>query len=399
MTPPEALKWLYSIQRVGIKLGLENIGSLLSLLGSPEKRMRFLHIAGTNGKGSVCAFLDSILRAQGYKTGLFTSPHLIEFQERIRFQGEAISPEEVAEGLVLLRALVDQMGQIPTFFEITTALAIWYFSKKDVDVVVLETGMGGRWDATNVVTPLMSVIAPIALDHKEWLGDTLTKIAFEKAGIFKPGIPAVSAPQTDEVAEELRRVARLQETSLRFIEKPYTVSQVGLLGQHQQWNAALAVEVIGSSGLIVTGDAIRRGLADVQWPGRFQMLSPRLIVDGAHNPAAASALIAIWREIFKNQQARVLFGSLRDKASEEVLLILSEIAMEFLFVSLENPRSRLATDYRMPRMTLTRHFENSETALNAALNSDGLILATGSLFLVGEILARFKELAYQRSEQ
>lgn len=399
MTPAEALHWLYSLQRIGIKLGLENITSLLSVLGAPEKRMRFLHIAGTNGKGSVCAFLDSILRIQGYKTGLFTSPHLIEFEERIRVQGQPISPEEVAEGIALFRALVDQMGTTPTFFEITTALAIWYFSKKDVDIVVWETGMGGRWDATNVVTPLVSVMTPVALDHKEWLGDTLTKIASEKAGIFKPGIPAVSAPQPDEVVEEFRRVARVQGISLRFIEKPYAISQLGLFGQHQQWNAALAVGAIESSRLSVTSEAIRRGLAHVQWPGRFQMLSPRFIVDGAHNPAAAIALTTTWRETFKNQKARVLFGSLKDKASEEVLLILSEIAMEFLFVSLENPRSRPATHYRAPHPILARYFENSKTALNAALNSDGLVLATGSLFLVGEILARFKELTYQRSEQ
>ncbi|PWU09333.1 MAG: hypothetical protein C5B47_03615 [Verrucomicrobia bacterium] len=397
--PAEALSWLYSTQRIGIKLGLDNIRSLLSLLESPERQMSFVHVAGTNGKGSVCAFTDSILRAQGYKTGLFTSPHLVAFQERIRAQGEPISLEEIAEGLTLLKEIIHQMDNVPTFFEITTALAIWYFQKKDVEVAVWETGMGGRWDATNVVTPLVSVITPVAFDHKEWLGNTLTKIASEKAGIFKPGVPAVSAPQLDEAAEELRRVADSQRVPLRFIEKPHTVSPLGLRGPHQQWNAALAVESIKSSGLIVTEKAILRGLFEVQWLGRFQMLSSRLIVDGAHNPTAISALISTWRETFKEEKARVVFGSLKDKESEEMLRILSEIAREFLFVSLENPRSRPAIEYRAPLAIPARHFENSEAALSVALNSNELILVTGSLFLVGEILAQFNKLAYQSTNQ
>ncbi len=394
----EALNWLYSTQRFGVKLGLENIRALLNLLGAPDQRTRFLHVAGTNGKGSVCALLDSILRTEGYRTGLFTSPHLIEFQERICIDGIPISSTEIAEGLTLLKGL--QITGSPTFFELTTALALWHFSRQNVEIVVWETGLGGRWDATNIVTaPLVSVITSISFDHQEWLGDTLTKIASEKAGILKPGIPSASAPQLPEVALELSRVAQLKQAPLRFVENPWTTSKIGLLGPHQQWNAALAVAVIQESRLPISHDAICQGLANVQWPGRFQMLSNQLIVDGAHNPAAISMLIATWREVFGNQQAHIVFGSLKDKESEKMLFLLSDIAKEFLFVSLENVRSKPSVAHEPPTDVYCRYFEDSGVALHAALKDGELVLVTGSLFLVGEVLAQHKSMSYQVSKQ
>src|SRR5437868_7489396 len=203
MTFDKALKWLYSKRRFGIRLGLETTQFLLVLLGNPEKKLRFLHIAGTNGKGSVCAFLDSILKAEGKKTGLFTSPHLVDFRERICVNGRPISKEATAEGLTLLK---DSLGDLeishklePTFFELTTVLATWYFLQQNAEVIIWETGMGGYWDATNVVSLLVSVITSISFEHRQWLGNSLREIAFEKSGIFKPGIPAVSVPQSIEV--------------------------------------------------------------------------------------------------------------------------------------------------------------------------------------------------------
>ena len=400
MTFDEALDWLYSTQHFGIKLGLDNMKALLSLLGNPEKRLKFLHVAGTNGKGSVCAFLDAILRAEGYKTGLFTSPHLVDFRERICLNGTPISQQEVAEGLTLLRnATGDGSALVPTFFEFTTALAAWHFSRQNAEIVVWETGLGGRWDATNVVTPLVSVITSIAYDHKQWLGETLAKIAAEKAGIFKPDIPAVSAPQLAEAEEELFRRASEQGVFLRFVEVPWITSEIGLHGIHQRWNAALAVAALNAGGVALSPDSVRQGLVQVHWPGRFQMLSDRLMVDGAHNPDAIRTLVVTWREVFGNRQASVVFGSLRDKESDGMLQILSEIAEEFLFVPVANTRSRSANEHQAPEGISARYFESSSVALDVALAGDGMVLVVGSLFLVGEVLAQKQGIAYRKTNQ
>ncbi|MGA1130574.1 MAG: bifunctional folylpolyglutamate synthase/dihydrofolate synthase, partial [Chthoniobacterales bacterium] len=195
----EALAWLYAAQTFGIKLGLENTRRLLSAIGDPQDRMSFIHVAGTNGKGSVCAMLDAVLREGGMRPGLYTSPHLVDFSERIRVGGAPIPDEAVAEGLSLLRASSADWDHQPTFFELATVLAAWWFDRSGVGVAIWETGMGGRLDATNVVTPLVSVIAPVGMDHQQWLGSTPAAIAAEKAGIIKPGIPVVSSPQVEEV--------------------------------------------------------------------------------------------------------------------------------------------------------------------------------------------------------
>ena len=206
----EALAWLYSLQRFGIKLGLENIRRLIDALHVDLGSARVIHVAGTNGKGSVCAMIDSICRAQGYRTGLFTSPHLVTFRERIRVNGEMISESASASGLTAIRNLVATWEPHPTFFEITTALALKYFSEAKIDIVILETGLGGRLDATNAVQSNVAVITPIALDHQEWLGDSLEKIASEKAGIIKPKVPVVSAAQRPEAESHSRSRRRMR---------------------------------------------------------------------------------------------------------------------------------------------------------------------------------------------
>ena len=254
MTHDEALDWLHASESTGIKLGLENTNRLLAACGHPERRLRFLHIAGTNGKGSTCAMLDSILRRAGFRTGLYTSPHLVDFRERIRVDGKMIPREDLAEGLSRLRDAVRDWEHGPTFFEISTFLALDHFARSGCDIVVLETGMGGRLDSTNAVMPLVSTITPIDMDHMQWLGDTLDKIAAEKAGIIKAGIPVVSAPQQPAAAEVLRKTAADRGSSIRFVAEPCP-HPLSLAGAHQKWNAALAVETLRASGVEVWFDA------------------------------------------------------------------------------------------------------------------------------------------------
>jgi len=227
---PGALAWLYGLQRFGIKLGLANIQRLIAVLRVDPGRARVIHVAGTNGKGSVCAMIDSILRAQKYRTGLFTSPHLVTFRERIRVTGEMISKDAVANGLTTIRDLVRSWSPHPTFFEIATALALKHFSSTTIEVAILETGLGGRLDATNAVQSDVSVITSIAFDHQQWLGQSLREIATEKAGIIKPKIPVVSAPQAPDAEKVIRTRAAECEAPLQFVNDSYQKTSLGLSG-------------------------------------------------------------------------------------------------------------------------------------------------------------------------
>ncbi|MFZ9920258.1 MAG: bifunctional folylpolyglutamate synthase/dihydrofolate synthase [Terrimicrobiaceae bacterium] len=390
MTPEEALDWLYASESTGIKLGLENTNRLLAACGHPERRLRFLHIAGTNGKGSTCAMLDSILRRAGYCTGLYTSPHLVDFRERIRVDGEMIPREDLAEGLSRLREVVRDWLHGPTFFEISTVLAIDHFARSGCDIVVLETGMGGRLDSTNAVTPLVSTITPIDMDHMQWLGDTLEKIAAEKAGIIKPGIPVVSAPQQPAAAEVLRTTTLDRGTSIRIVAEPCALP-LSLAGVHQKWNAALAVETLRASDLAISESAIRDGLLATEWPARFQRVGERFIVDGAHNSHSATALVQTWREVFAGCQATVVFGALADKDYPEILALLEPLAARFLFVPVENPRTE-SPAVLAPRVHRPAHIHATlESALRASLDFPEPVLVTGSLFLAGEALRVFEQ--------
>ncbi|MFZ3376628.1 MAG: hypothetical protein WA183_13845, partial [Chthoniobacterales bacterium] len=359
MNYSEALTWLYSLQRFGIKLGLENIRRLIAELsrngdfqiavGGLEAAApwgaRVIHVAGTNGKGSVCAMIDSICRAQKYRTGLFTSPHLITFRERIRVNGEMISENAVASGLTSIRNLTDDWDPHPTFFEITTALALKYFSDgmtepknferqllpgtgplpspsplpsvrgerikvrgkskrfAQNDIIILETGLGGRLDATNAVQSNVAVITAIDFDHEKWLGNSLEKIAAEKAGIIKPKVPVVSALQKKEVEVVLRNRAADCESPIEFITEPHEQHPLALCGAYQKQNAALAIAALRAAELDIDDSAIANGLASIDWPARFQRWDERTIIDGAHNPAAARTLTETWYQHFGNQRA------------------------------------------------------------------------------------------------
>ena len=391
MNYPQAIAWLYDTQNRGIKLGLEQIRRLAGELGFDGARQRFLHVAGTNGKGSVCAMLDAICRAQGIRTGLYTSPHLMSFRERIKLDGEMIGEADVAEGLGRIRKIIEGWETHPTFFEITTALALEWFQREGADVVVLETGMGGRLDSTNIVTPRVSVITAIDLDHQEWLGATLAQIASEKAGIIKPGVPVVSAPQHNEAAEVLLRAAAKNDTSIQFVTEPLQGIPVNLVGSHQKLNAALALAALRAAGIDASGEAIRHGLGAVAWLGRFQVIGD-CVIDGAHNEAATQRLATTWREAFGDERPAIILGVLKDKDMVAICRALLPIAAGFLIVPVRSHRSSDPAELAKILRSLAPGVHcKTAASLSEALEFTKKIrhktLITGSLFLAGEAVA------------
>ena len=413
----EALAWLYSLQRFGIKLGLENIRRLIAEMHVDLGGARVIHVAGTNGKGSVCAMIDSICRAQKYRSGLFISPHLVTFRERIRINGEMISEKEVADGVTTIRDLVVSWNPHPTFFEIATVLSLKHFTEAKIDVVILETGLGGRLDATNAVQSNVAVITPIALDHEKWLGDSLEKIANEKAGIIKAQTPVVSAPQLPDADKVIRARATECEAPFEFVEQVYDKSPIALRGEHQKLNAAIAIAAIRAANVEIDEAAVTRGLATVEWPGRFQCWDKRTVIDGAHNPAAARILTQTWRQIFGDERATLILAILSDKDLHGICEALAPIAD---LVLLPNIRSERAADpeelaqtlasvcragaspagNRSGRPTIAIPSSFAE-ALELARAKSNPILITGSLHFAGEALANLtgKPAAFEECNQ
>ena len=391
----EALGWLYGLQVHGIRLGMECIRRLCDELGidtaSGEKH-RFIHVAGTNGKGSVCALIAAVCVAAKRRTGLYTSPHLVSFRERIRLGPNQIPDEHVAEGLTKIRDLIADWEHTPTFFEVTTALALAWFQEQRAEIVILETGLGGRLDATNVVTPAVSVITPIGLDHKQYLGDTLAAIAGEKAGIIKPGVPVVSAPQAPEAEAVIRAAAERAVAPLKFIREPIGASwPLALTGSHQRWNAALAFAAMIASGLRPEPRVIQTAFEKAEWPARFHRADDRIVIDGAHNPHAAAQLAATWREEFGQEKAALVLGILADKDAAGVVAALLPIASSVICVPVRSPRSlapsRLAETVRAQSPdAAVQVAEDLASGLRAAGAGGGRILIAGSLFLAGEAL-------------
>jgi dihydrofolate synthase / folylpolyglutamate synthase len=383
----EAIHWLYRTQAAGIKLGLENVRRLLDGLGNPHRQLACIHVAGTNGKGSVSAMLDSVGRAAGLRTGLYTSPHLVRFNERIQVSGQPITDDEVLAGLNVIREAIARSGCIPTFFEITTALGFLHFFTQRVDLAIMETGLGGRLDATNLITPLVSVITSIDLDHQKILGDSRAKIAREKAGIIKPGVPVVSIAQTADVREVIDEVAASLSSPVTYTMEPITDLQIGLTGSHQQLNAAVARDALAVANLGISSDALQTGLKSVFWPGRFQALGDRLTIDGAHNLAASQRLVETWRECYPGVSPTIVFGGLRDKDLDQMLSALAPIAARFFLVPVKNPRAEHPANIRLPSGISGVVFPEVQEAVAAAKKLAEPILVTGSLFLVGEVLS------------
>ncbi len=391
----DALSWLYGLQRFGIKLGLENARRLFVVLQIDLSKAHVFHVAGTNGKGSVCAMIDSIGRAAGLRSGLFTSPHLVTFRERIQINGKMIEREEVLSGLEKLRQLVHTWDPHPTFFEIVTALALDHFARQRCDLIVLETGLGGRLDATNAVSSNISVLTPIALDHEKWLGSTIAEIAAEKAGIIKPNVPVVSTSQRAEAAKVIAARAAECNAPLRVVPSPYVASPVGLRGSHQKWNAATAVAAIRASDLTISEENIVAGLGTVQWPARFQIIDQRTVLDGAHNPASAAALAATWKETFGAKRATLILAVLADKDISGIVKALAPISGSVLLPKIRSDRSADPEEIAKAISSITPSLPCSITptfggALEVARGKADPILITGSLHFAGEVLAHLR---------
>ncbi len=415
----------------GIKPGLDIVTALLQALDNPHHRLAAIHVAGTNGKGSVCAMLESVLRASGFKTGLYTSPHLIDFSERFRINGVPISAEKLERYIQTMEETADQVAeetaQRPaTFFEISTAIAFQYFADAGVDIAIIETGMGGRWDATNVVIPLISVITHIDIDHTNYLGDSIEAIAAEKAGIIKPGRPVVSAPQSKVVMDILQGrgepVLNVDGASCSVaVQKPNVHSGAGdcasrkqssvyvsqglkiethshnlppinlpLLGECQRENCAVAVvtlEVLAD--MLHFEPEFKKGLEAVEWEARFQTLEtdPLVILDGAHNPSAARALMKTLKELYPKKQIGFIFGFLDDKESVEFLRELKPLVSNAWTISIEAPRGTTAEQAALQCQVAGIDADPIDvssvwnSAREWAIEPDRLIVITGSLYL------------------
>ena len=424
MTYLETIDFLYGIRLFGQKLGLETMRQLLRLMSNPQGSLRFIHVAGTNGKGSVAAMTSAVLTEAGYRTALYTSPHLVSFCERFQVNGQSISESEIVRLVEQLRPLLDKVTahpefRQPTFFEVVTAMALQYFREQAVDVVVWETGLGGRLDATNVVTPLVSVITNIAFDHMQYLGETLAQIATEKCGIIKPGAPVVTAAAEADALDVIRSTAAHHDCPLTIIGEHIGarrrheddvaqqvqlsgtrandgVLAIPLLGEHQALNCATAVAALEASGLEVDSDAIRTGLAKTRWPGRFQIVSaqPIVVLDGAHNAAAAAGLAVTIRDHFPERRLTVILGVLRDKNYDEMCRILAPLADRIFCVRVNSERTsdpeELAGLCRAanPQADVRTFPKLLDAYLVAKSTAADVIVITGSLFLVGEALGR-----------
>ena len=424
MTYGAAVSYLLSVgqELSGTKFDLANIGRLLEELGHPEQAWKAVHIAGTNGKGSAAAMLEAVLRSAGYRTGLYTSPHLVRINERIQVAGEEIADAdfaavsaEVVAGVERLLAL-RELPAYPSFFECLTGIGFEHFRRAHCEIAAVEVGMGGRLDATNALTPLLSIIMPVEFDHEPYLGHTLEQIAFEKAGIIKEGGVVVSAAQQPEAAAVLERAARERGARLVYAQQDALLRLNGRLrlalpGRHQAANAAVvatAVQELRGLGVEVSPAALAEGLATVRWPGRLEWVQgrPPLLLDGAHNPAAARALRAYLRESLlapnlgaTSRRLVLVFGTMRDKAVAEIADLLFPLAAA---VVLTRPNQRrAATPQALAAVTghlNLRVLEREEPgdALELArelAGPDGVVAVTGSLYLVGEI----RQLVLERS--
>ncbi|HWQ91454.1 MAG TPA: folylpolyglutamate synthase/dihydrofolate synthase family protein, partial [Clostridia bacterium] len=353
MTYAEAIQFLYSLRWYGTKLGLAHTFRLAELAGDPQRRLRFIHVAGTNGKGSTCAMLENIYRASGLRVGLFTSPHLVAFGERIQVNRQLITEPDIIRLVGEMQPLMAQFSteEHPTFFEVVTVMALRYFVEQQCDLVVWETGLGGRLDATNIVTPLASVITNIQYDHQKWLGETLASIAAEKAGIIKPSVPVISGATEPEARAVIEAAARQQGAPLTFVPDSAASDPVlramalPLLGQHQRLNAAVALATVNvlHGTLPVSQAAIRQGLAGVHWAGRLQIVTrpsgQRVLLDGAHNMGGAHILAESLRQYFPGEKPALLLGILQDKDWPGMCRLLAPLASRILLAPVHNERT------------------------------------------------------------
>ena len=418
MNYKETLEYIHGVNWQFCKPGLERIGELCERLGHPESELKFVHVAGTNGKGSFCSMMSSILQKAGYKVGLYTSPYVRFFNERMCVDGEPISNDELAEITEYVRPIADSMRDRPTEFELITAIAFEYFKRNKCDVVVLEAGMGGRFDSTNIIkTPLISVITGIALDHVAFLGDTVEKIAAEKAGIIKRGIPVLYGGNDVSAERVIREAAEKQGSDyfsvdyaaldIKHADLSGTVFdfdsrknvKINLLGLYQPRNASLvltATDILKSVGLDISETAIYEGLASARWAARFEVVNndPLVIFDGAHNPQGIDASVKSIEYYFKSKKVCVLTGVLRDKDHAYIAERLSSVADRAFVITPDNPRALSADEYaaelcdRGVEATPCANIgEAYELACKAAKERDSAVVCLGSLYTYSELMS------------
>ena len=417
----ETLAYIHSVSWMGSRPGLSRTRELLRLMGDPQNKLRFVHVAGTNGKGSTCSMTASILKAAGYRVGLYTSTYILRFNERMKVDGVDISDEELCEITEYVKPFAESMEEHPTEFELVTAIGFEFFYRRHCDVVVLEVGLGGELDSTNIIEPpLLSVITEIDFDHTGVLGNTIAEIASAKAGIIKAGSPVVSADNLPESAEVIDRTCRargcrhitprydaIEEPSFyesgisfRFEGENY---RVPLFGKYQYRNAAMAITVaktLNECGLPVSDDAIRTGLAQVSWLGRFERLatSPLFIYDGGHNPQGVTAAVNSYRALYAEQKAVILIGVMADKDYALEIDTIMPIAQSFVTVRPDNPRALSAEKLAEKivsqggKATPAATVEEGVRAAVETANGAVPVLALGSLYMYGEIKEAFDRL-------
>ncbi len=426
----QTIEYIYGLNKYGIKLGLKNISYLLSLFDNPHLKTKVIHIAGTNGKGSTAAVLSSILKTAGYKVGLYTSPHLVSFQERMRINDKMIAQHDVCNLLERLKPAIQKVAQNsmynhPTFFEVITAMAFLYFYENDVDFSIMETGLGGRLDATNVCKPLVSVITHIDYDHMDKLGNTLSEIASEKSAIIKDNTVVISANQYPEAYKVIKSIAKDNKASLYSIGKEVQVKLnyssingntfnyngidnqfeelfTSLVGNYQIENSAMAIavsELLNKMGYKVNKDAIVAGLKNSKWPGRFEIVQkePLVILDGAHNPNGVKNFTDNLKMIFKNNKIIAVLGIFSDKDYPNIIKNIVPFVDQLILTMANNPRAtstnilaKEATKYINPEKIIKKN--NVDSAIQESIKiaeKDDVICVTGSLYTVGEAKAYF----------
>ena len=416
MNYEESLSYIHSINWSFCNLGLERITELCRRLGNPQDELKFIHVAGTNGKGSVCAMLDETLRAAGYRTGLYTSPYIRDFNERMKVDGEMISREELAELTTLVRPIADAMEDKPTEFELITAIAFEYFRRHKCDVVVLEVGLGGRLDSTNVIKePLISVITGIDFDHVTMLGNTIQEIAAEKAGIIKEGCPCLYGGAENAAYRTIRAIADKHHAPFYTVDRStlckkesalegtvfdfeqYKDLRLSLLGAYQPYNATIvlsAVEILKAQGFLIDESHVRQALSCVHWMARFELLSsdPVVIYDGGHNQQGVSVAVQSIREYFPDGKVNVLSGVMADKDYDAMIEELKSVTRKAFTVTPHNARALSAEEYAAAfalHKVDALAFETIESAVSAAINDsreNGVpLICLGSLYLYSDV--------------
>lgn len=418
----KAIEYFSGVDWNKSRLGLSRIAELLEKLGNPQKRLKFVHVAGTNGKGSVCAVLASILKEAGYKTGLHTSPYIQRFNERIQIDGKQITDEKIVKYTKIISRYADLMEDHPTEFELVTALAFLYFAENNTDIVVLEVGLGGRLDATNVIdTPEIAVITSIGVDHTAELGNTISLIAAEKAGIIKQGTDVVLYPQVPDAEKVFEKACKNTESVLHRVDTEslavkssstngqiidymgFKNLQLPLLGSYQPMNAATAITaamLLKNKGWGINENAIRRGISAVRWPARFERVrkAPDVIVDGGHNPNGAAALAETFKQVYPCKKVIFVAGVMRDKNYKDMIKSILPLAKHIVCVTPQNPRALLAEEFA--EEFKAQGFSSAEACTDVTAGvkraleiakEDDVICAFGSLYMAGQVLDYFEE--------